>query len=369
MGTRRRVSVAYPGGSYDVVVGVGALVQAAAELDGWCAGRRVFVVSSPRVRELHGARLAGRFADAEERIDLDVPEGEAAKSLEVVGQLWEAMLTAGGKRDSRLVALGGGTVGDAGGFVAACFLRGIEFVGIPTTLLAQVDASVGGKTAIDLPAGKNTVGSFHQPALVIADVGILETLPDAELRAGLVEVVKMASTLDLAAFEALEESFDRVLARDEEALARIIADAVELKRRVVEQDPREGDRRRLLNFGHTLGHALEAVIGYGRIRHGEAVAHGMRYALGLASARALSKQDAGRVFMLLQRLELPELPRLEVGDVIAAMRRDKKARESGMSWVLPTSLGDSAVFDDVGWDVVEATLRDFLSPRSASPPA
>ena len=246
-----------------------------------------------------------------------------------------------------MLALGGGSLCDLGGFVAACFLRGIEVAQVPSTLLAQVDASVGGKTAIDLPEGKNTVGAFHQPALVIADTELLATLERAELAAGLVEVIKMAALLDVELLARVERDLDRLLAGDAEALAPVVVGAVAAKIRVVEEDPLEVDRRRLLNFGHTLGHALEAALGYTGLRHGEAVAHGMRFALRLARRRGLEREAADRLERVLSRLRLPPLPAVQAGPLLDAMRRDKKARESGLVWVLPSALGRGEMVSDV----------------------
>lgn len=360
MAAPQRLRVTHPQGAYEVVAGEGALAAATAEVLAWCRNRTCFVVTTPRVWSLHGASLAPLLASASDVHRLEVPEGEAAKRLDVAGDLWERMLEAGGKRDSRLVAFGGGSVGDLGGFAAACFLRGIAVYQVPTTLLAQVDASVGGKTAIDLPGGKNTVGAFHQPAGVIADVDLLATLPDPELRAGLVEVVKMAATLDVACFRRLEAVFDALLARRGDALSEAVVAAIEMKRRVVEADPWEGDSRRLLNFGHTLGHALEAVAGYGALRHGEAVAHGMRFALILARRRGLDAEPAARIETLIARLEPPPLPELDREALMAAMSRDKKARRGGLAWVLPTAVGGAEIRQDVGWDEVEEALEGFV---------
>jgi len=350
-----------------VVVGAGALRAAASELARFCAGRTVFVLSTPRVRALHGAALGAAAAGAASVHALEAPDGEGAKTLEIAASLWRAMLRAGGKRDSRLVAVGGGSLTDLGGFVAACFLRGIEVVQVPTTLLAQVDASVGGKTAIDLPEGKNTVGAFHQPSLVVADTELLATLERAELAAGLVEVVKMAALLDVPLLERVEREADLLLGGDARALAPVVAAAVAAKIRIVEEDPRELDRRRLLNFGHTLGHALESALGYRALRHGEAVGHGMRFALQLARRRGLADGDATRIERLLERLELPPLPAVDGARVLEAMRRDKKARESGLVWVLPRELGRGEIAADVSWHEVATELTAFLAtPASAS---
>ncbi|HVR29734.1 MAG TPA: 3-dehydroquinate synthase [Thermoanaerobaculia bacterium] len=350
---------------HEVLVGAGALREAAAELAAFCAGRTVFVLSTPRVRALHGAALAPAVEAATAVEELTAPDGEAAKTLEVAGALWSEMVRRGGKRDSRLLALGGGSVCDLGGFVAACFLRGIELAQIPTTLLAQVDASVGGKTGLDLPEGKNTIGAFHQPALVIADTELLTTLDRAELASGLVEVVKVAALLDLELLALVERELDPLLAGDPRALAPVVAAAVRAKIRIVEEDPREADRRRLLNFGHTLGHALEAAVGYSGLRHGEAVAHGVRFALRLARRRGLGAAESERLERLLDRLELPPLPAVGAAAVLAAMRRDKKAREGALVWVLPRELGRGEMMEDVSWREVETELAAFLGSAGA----
>jgi 3-dehydroquinate synthase len=357
----RRLTTSHPQGSYDIVVGPGALAAARGFLESWSADRRVFVVSSEPVLALHGKALIPLLSSAADVVQLVVADGEAAKTLDEAGRLWRDMLKAGGKRDSRLVALGGGSVGDLGGFAAACFLRGIEVVQVPTTLLAQVDASVGGKTAIDLPAGKNTVGAFWQPSLVVADSDVLRTLPGAEVNAGLAEVVKMAATLDLELFEEVERSIDELKKADSRRLAPVIAGAIEAKRRVVEEDPHEHDRRRLLNFGHTLGHAIEAALGYGSMRHGEAIGWGMLFALRLAERRGLDEASSKRIAAVVRMLELPPLPPLAASDLLVAMRRDKKASEAGLAWVIPLRIGEARVVDDLPWSEVERELAAFLT--------
>ena len=368
MAALERLRLALPGDpprEHAVVVGAGALREARSDLDAFCAGRTVFVLSTPRVRSLHGAAIEAATVRAAAVRPLEAPDGESAKSFDVAVELWREMLRRGGKRDSRLIAMGGGSLCDLGGFVAACFLRGVEVAQVPTTLLAQVDASVGGKTAIDLPEGKNTVGAFHQPTLVIADTEVLATLDRAELAAGLVEVIKMAALLDLDLLARVERDLDRLLEGDAAALAPVVAGAVAAKIAVVEDDPREADRRRLLNFGHTLGHALEATLGYTGLRHGEAVAHGMRFALRLARRRGLDREAVERVETVLGRLSLPPLPALEPEPLLDAMRRDKKARESGLVWVLPSALGQGEMVSDVSWTEVETELSAFLGAAGA----
>ena len=250
------LTLRHPAGETSVVAGHGALEAAREGLAAWLAGRTVFLLTTPRVRELHGDRLGSLSRSAARWVVLQVPEGEKAKSVATAQRLWNEMIAAGGKRDSRLLALGGGSVGDLGGFVAGCFLRGIAFAQLPTTLLAQVDASIGGKTGVDLPGGKNTVGLFHHPFQVVAETAVLTTLPREELRSGLVEVVKMALLLDPVLLERAEAELPKLLAGDPEALGPVVAGAAAAKIGVVERDPVERGERKLLNFVHTLRHAL-----------------------------------------------------------------------------------------------------------------
>ncbi len=372
-----RFALRHPRGLSRIVVGSGALDEAAPELAEWVAGRTVFVLSTPRVRSLCGARLEGPTREglagegtasgdgllqaARRLVPLEVEDGEGAKTLAHCERLWRQMVASGGKRDSRLIALGGGTVGDLGGFLAGCFLRGIACVQVPTTLLAQVDASVGGKTGVDIPEGKNTVGLFHHADWVIADTSLLATLDPAELRAGLVESIKMAFLLDPPLLSQIEARFDALLAADSAALAAVVAGSVAVKQAVVERDPEEANERRLLNFGHTLGHAIESALDYQGLRHGEAVGYGLLFALRLAEQRGLERAAATRLRALIRRLELPPLPALDAAALQALMMRDKKAREKGLVWVLPRQLGVGEMVSDLDPGQVDRTLRAFLA--------
>ena len=356
------VSLEHDRGTTPIWIGAGALGERRNELRDWCRDRTTFLISSPRVRELHGERVEEALGDCTRLIELSVPDGEVAKSVEQAGVLWNAMLENGGKRDSRVLALGGGSVGDLAGFVAGTFLRGIEVVQIPTTLLAQVDASVGGKTGVDLPAGKNTVGVFLQPFAVIADTELLATLPSRELSSGLVEAIKKGAVLDQELFESAERLIEPLLRFDGEALAEVVAGAVRAKAAVVEQDPYEKGRRKLLNYGHTLGHAIESELGYSGLRHGEAIAHGILFALQLAATRGWGGALVDRLPALLERLEIPPLPpELESSRLISAMGRDKKAREGGLTWVLARDLGVGELVSDLDPATVAAELQDFLA--------
>lgn len=382
-GRPHRRPIELPGGEIrsQVFIGAGLLEDPPAEVLDWLDGRRVFVISSRELLDLHGPRLELFERRAAATIELEVPDGEACKNLDTAGWLWRELLDKGGKRDSRVIAFGGGSVGDLAGFVAGAFLRGIEFLQVPTTLLAQVDASVGGKTAIDLPGGKNTVGLFHHPPYVLADTSLLDTLSADERRSGLVEVVKMAALLDPGLFEFCEREAEALLAGEAGALATAVAGAVEAKCGVVEEDPTETrGRRQVLNLGHTLGHAIEKELNYGHLRHGEAVAYGTLFACRLARARGVMKPggtegDIGeRLLRLFDRFGLPRLPteKMTVDGLTAAMARDKKATRKGLTWVLPEALGVDVLDDGIGTDLVQRELEAFLedpwAPAAASDP-
>jgi len=373
-----RLTLTHSRGVSDILVGPGLLDAAGTgalpEVAAWCRGRVVFLVTAKVADRICGPAVRRLLEPAARVETIEVPDGEAAKTVDCAASVWRRMLELGGKRDSRLVTLGGGSTGDLGGFAAACFLRGIDYMQIPTTLLAQVDASVGGKTGVDLPGGKNTVGAFHHPRFVLADVDSLRSLPAGELRAGLFEVIKMAALLDLDLLRRVEESLERLLTVDAEVLTPVVSDSIRAKRSVVEADPEEGGRRRLLNFGHTLGHALETEFGYRGLRHGEAVGHGMRFALRLARHRGLDPRFAARVEGLIDRLEPPSLEqveqelgvRLDADRLVEAMSRDKKARQSGLVWVLPSAPGRGECVSDLRPAVVRRELEAFLEDSRAS---
>ena len=357
----RRLRLRHPLGTTHLVVGSGAFGAAVPDLRVWLGGRSAFVISTPRVMALHGAAVEALAPLAARLVVLEVEEGEAAKSLTRAGALWQRLLAEGGKRDSRVLAFGGGSVGDLAGFVAACFLRGVEVAQLPTTVLAQVDASIGGKTAIDLPQAKNSVGAFHHPAFVVSDAAWLTTLPLEEVRSGLVEAVKMAALLDLDLLSAIERDLAALLAGEPERLGAIVAAGAAAKIAVVEGDPDERGERALLNFGHTLGHALETASGYAGLRHGEAVAYGMLFALRLAERRGLDPAFAARLRRLIERLGLPALPHCTAGDLMDLMARDKKAREHGLDWVLPTAPGRGEVVRGLPASEIEPLVAAFLS--------
>lgn len=336
---------------YDLVIGSGSLANAGAFLADRGLAQHAAVVTDATVGRLYAEAVSAALASAGIRVSQHVvPAGEPSKSPARLFALWEELLAAGVDRTSAVVALGGGVVGDLAGFAAASFARGLPFVQIPTTLLAQVDSSVGGKTGINLPGAKNMVGAFWQPAGVLIDVATLATLPDRELAAGLAEVVKYGVILDADFFAWLESQVPAIGQRDKPTLARIVARCCQLKADVVQADEREtSGLRAILNYGHTFGHALEAVSGYGELLHGEGVAIGMMAAARLALRLGrIDEEFVARQERLLEALDLPiHVPPVRTDDLWAAMRRDKKAAAGKLRFILPTRLGQVELVGDV----------------------
>jgi 3-dehydroquinate synthase len=345
---------------YEVVVGPGTLAELESALP---RGAPAAVVCDATVERLHAARLAGCGALPR----LSVPPGEGSKSLAMLERVLEFLLEAGLDRRSSLVAFGGGVVGDLGGLAAALFMRGIPYVQCPTTMLAQVDSSVGGKTAVNLPGGKNLAGAFHQPERVLADTATLATLPDEELRSGLGEVVKSALIGDGALLELLEREAAAILARDEDRLAEVVARCVRVKAAIVARDEDERGERKALNLGHTFAHAIEHAAGFGRIPHGVAVAAGLVLALR-ASERAgvlVERELVGRITTLLDSLAMPgDLEglrsrygvRLGRDELLHGMRHDKKGRAGKPALVLVRGIGAAAWDQDVEPSLVASLL-------------
>ena len=322
--------------------------------------RQVFVLTSAPIWALWGHCLQQSFREAP--VVLFLEPGEKYKTLASVEKLLRQMAQAGGDRGSLLIAFGGGIVGDVGGFVAAIYMRGIPYVQVPTTFLAQVDSSVGGKTGVNLPEGKNLVGSFNHPLAVFADIGVLGTLPDQELRAGLMESVKAGIIRDRALVRFMEEHATEVLGRDPKALERVIAASIRMKAGVVNRDERENGLRMILNLGHTVGHALEQATGYKTLLHGEAVGWGMVAALHLALKRGtISGAQFKRLESLIHRYgPLPAL-KLRAAKVIAATGGDKKNVGGVRRFVLPIGIGDAGVVEDVTPAELEAAVGYMLA--------
>jgi 3-dehydroquinate synthase len=355
------VKVTHALGSYPVYIEPGSLGTLDHLVQQHLGARRVAMIADAAVHDLY---REGRLGAAPSPIEaITFPSGERSKSREWWASLTDALLERGFGRDCGIIALGGGVAGDLAGFVAATFMRGVPYLQVPTTLLAMLDASVGGKTAVDTPQGKNLVGAFHPPVAVLADPATLRTLPEREYRAGLAEAVKHGVIADRSYFDWIEQSADALLGRDEAALVRLVSRSVEIKAQVVGEDEREGGRRAILNAGHTVAHALEQALDFG-IPHGEAVALGLVAECALAEALGLAESGLHqRVEGLLHRLGLPSRlqRRVAVTQVIAAMSSDKKNRDSRIRFALPTALG--AMASTGGWtrNVDEPAIRSALA--------
>jgi 3-dehydroquinate synthase len=343
---------------YPIRIGPG-LLEDATLLSALAPGRHVLIVSDGHVAPLYLSRVQAAFA-GKVIAAVVLPPGEQEKTLARFSEVLAALAALGASRDATVIALGGGVVGDLAGFAAACWMRGVRFVQLPTTLLAMVDSSVGGKTAVDLPAGKNLVGAFHQPSAVLADTGTLATLPLRELRAGLAEVVKVGAIGNSEFFAWLEAHPEALLAREDEAIAKAILLSCAHKAGVVARDETEQGERALLNFGHTFGHAIEAEQGFGGLNHGEAVAVGMVLAARLSAALGRAPPaDALRLAALLDRLGLPiSLPTgLDANALLARMRLDKKAVSGQLRLILWRGIGRAEIVADVAEIAVLQALR------------
>ncbi len=360
----REVLLPLPGWdrSYRILIESGLRSRLGSMLTSLNLAKRLFLISDRRVARLHGAEVRQALeASGCEPVLLTTPPGERAKSWPVVQRLARELMERGAHRGSPLIALGGGVVGDLTGFLASIFMRGLPFVQVPTTLLAMVDASIGGKTAINLPEGKNLLGTFHQPRLVAIDPEFLQTLPRAEFLNGLAEVLKTAFIRDADLLDRLAAGPARLL-RDQEVLAAIIHRAAALKAEVVAADEREAGLRRILNFGHTLGHGLEQASSF-KLPHGRAVAWGMLAALSLSERLAgLPPEEARRGRELIRDLGFTRrsLPPLDPQDVLAALSRDKKRQENGLVFVLLRRLGEAVVREDVPMPMVGEVLETLL---------
>jgi 3-dehydroquinate synthase len=358
-----RIRVQSFAGPYSIVAGAGAIHHAGREVAALGHFSSVHIVSSPKVWRAvgrsvrRGLRLSNRKA-----VHL-FNDAESAKHLGSVEQIARSLCRAGTDRKALLIAVGGGVVGDVAGFAAASYLRGVALVHIPTTLVAQVDSSIGGKTGVNLPEGKNLVGAFYPPRLVIADPDLLRSLPNREFRGGLAEIIKHAVIADAPMFALLEKDMHGILRRDREMLASLIPRNVQIKARVVSRDERESGLREILNFGHTFAHALESVTHYRRYRHGEAVCWGMMAAAFLGHELGLTPaQDVSRIVSLVRRTgPLPPWPRVSAVALLNAMRSDKKSRGGVLRFVLSPRLGQARTYDGIPTHVVERVLH--FTPR------
>lgn len=356
-----RVSIDLGTRSYDILIGAGILAESSS-YDFLPRGHSALIVTNTTVGPLLAGRLAHALEQVYSKVDvLALPDGEGFKNWAALNSVFDRLLRSGADRRTTLYALGGGVVGDTTGFAAACYMRGVPYVQVPTTLLAQVDSSVGGKTAINHPLGKNMIGVFNQPMRVVADLESLDTLPQRELIAGLAEVIKYGPVADAQFLDWIESHLDALLKRDKSALAYAVRRCCELKASVVERDERESDIRAILNFGHTFGHAIEAGLGYGTWLHGEAVGCGMIMAADLSTRLGLiPKSDSTRIRTVIERAGLPVVgPNLGAERYLSLMRLDKKSDAGAIRFVLIAGPGRAVVRgapDELVRAVIEANV-------------
>jgi 3-dehydroquinate synthase len=350
--------------SYPILIGPGLLSDRSLLGDS-VEAEQIMIVTNEVVAPLYLQRVEAAFTERT-RHSLILPDGERYKNLDSFSRVIDELISEGFHRDACIIALGGGVIGDLAGFAAASYQRGIDFVQIPTTLLAQVDSSVGGKTAVNHPQAKNMIGAFHQPVAVITDTGTLETLPRRELAAGLAEVIKYGLLEDIDFFAWIEAHVDELLALDSEAMTHAIARCCEIKAAIVADDELEHGRRALLNLGHTFGHAIEALGGYGRWLHGEAVAIGMQMAAETSALLGwIDRAETERVRLLLERAGLPtSVTGLTADEIMRRMRLDKKAGRKGLRMVLLERLGAAVVVDAPDDSVIREAIAGRLARAS-----
>lgn len=336
--------------SYDICIGSAILGELKEHIRTLPAGRKVGIVTNPVLRRLYGEKILADLKDIScSPLIIEIPAGERYKTLKSVTKVYDMLLRERFERNSLILSLGGGVIGDLAGFVAATYLRGVPYLQVPTSLVAQVDSSVGGKTGVNHPLGKNMIGAFYQPILVWIDVDLLKTLPRREFISGLAEVIKYGVIADRSFFEFLEENHKKILSRDKDAMIHVVKRSCEIKAMVVSADERESGLRAILNFGHTVGHGIETLTGYRRFKHGEAVAIGMVCAARLANILGMCDSDVykriKRVCRLMGlRITLPEM-RFE--DLWIILQRDKKVINEQVRFILPTSIGEVKIIQAI----------------------
>jgi 3-dehydroquinate synthase len=351
-----RIEVAAGAGAYPVMIGAGTLATLPRLLDQSGLGPRRIIVSSPVVWNLHADAVSRVSTEAQPIL---IPDGERFKNTITVGRVYEALITLGADRSTVVIAVGGGVIGDLVGFAAATYLRGVRLVQIPTTLMAQVDSAIGGKVGVNHTLGKNLIGAFHPPRLVVADPAVLTTLPRREFRAGLYEVVKYGVIASPSLFDQVATSLPALFARDAAAVSAVVSESCRIKAEIVSADERESGLRRVLNFGHTIGHALEAVTKYRRYRHGEAVAYGMMGAMHLGAARGVTPSAVrDRLTDLIAKLgPLPPVADLSAKEIVAAIARDKKVIAGTLHFIAATDIGHTETLKDVTEKELKAAVK------------
>ena len=336
--------------SYEIRIGRGILQNTAEWVLDIAKPSRVVIITHPSINKLYGQTLSSGFSDSNVPTDfIEVPDGEKSKSLVQTEQIYDHLLKLKCDRQTVLIALGGGVIGDLTGFIAATYMRGVPFIQVPTTLLSQVDSSVGGKTAVNHPLGKNMIGVFYQPILVVIDIETLNTLPEKEYRAGIAEIVKYGVIEDANLFDFLEQKFQQILSQDSDSLEHIIFTSCSIKARVVEKDEFESHYRMVLNFGHTIGHTIESLTSYSTFIHGEAVSIGMVYAAKLSHVMDYCDDEVvQRITTLIINFGLPSrLPDLNIEDMIQTMYLDKKTAHKMIRFIVVKDIGSIEIVDNV----------------------
>lgn len=356
----RKVRVELEQRSYDILIGHNSLTGLAEHIKTLPVGRTGAIITNPALNRLYGESLSRSLSGAGYRITtIELPAGERYKTLKSVSRIYDALIGEKFERSSFIIALGGGVIGDIAGFAAATYLRGIPYIQVPTSLLAQVDSSVGGKTGVDHHLGKNLIGAFYQPLLVWIDVGVLKTLPRRELIAGMAEVIKYGVIADEQFFKFIEGHYKDILSLDKDTLIHTVARSCEIKAMIVSSDEREKGLRAILNFGHTIGHAVETITGYRKYRHGEAVAMGMVFAAKLAFNLGLCEDKiATDIERLCRRAGLKtKLPETDLSVLTDILSRDKKVADGKVRFVLPVRIGEVKIVEDADNDVLQRTLQ------------
>jgi len=354
----KKVRVQFGSDSYDIIIGPGLLMQTGARLKELGFNDKLVIITDATVKKLYGDTLKQSLTDSGFKVLLlEIPEGEEQKSLETAGRLYYELTDFYIERTTPIIALGGGVIGDLTGFVAATYLRGVPLIQIPTTLLAQLDSSIGGKVAVNHGLLKNKIGAFYQPRLVISDIDILKTLTAGDLSDGLAEAIKYGVIRDEGFFTYIEENLNRIKSLDAEALETIVFRSAKIKAEVVEKDERDFGIRNILNYGHTIGHAVESVSDF-KVQHGEAVAVGM-----LAAARIsnkldmLSKNEVNRLKEVIAGAGLPtQIPTFQLEKIIQAMKHDKKIMQGKIRFVLPKTIGEVLITEEVSPSIIEQVL-------------
>jgi 3-dehydroquinate synthase len=357
----KKIDVKTGQNSYSIIIGVGVLAQTGVKLKELGLKDKAVIITNPTVNKLYGTAVNRSLVDAGFKTTaLEVPDGEGFKTLESAGKLYEQLAACGAERSTAILALGGGVIGDLAGFVAATYMRGVPLVQIPTTLLAQCDSSIGGKTAVDYKQLKNEIGAFYQPKMTISDITTLKSLPEKEFTGGLTEVIKHAVIKDEQFFSYLEKNLDLIKSLDNNVLEAVVTKSAQIKVEFVEKDEKDMGLRNILNFGHTVGHAVESVSNF-QVTHGQGVSIGMTAAVKIAvKMELMDTESAARLENLLKKAGLPtKLPQMEVKQVMQAMRYDKKVQGGKIRFVLPRAIGQVFITDDVSPAVVENVLWEM----------